>query len=150
MAAIRVDGNDLFAVHEATKAARAYALKNMEPVLIEAISYRQAHHSTSDDSFSYRVKEEVEDVQRKYDPLTRLNAFLLDHGCIEDDEEFNAITKDERSSVLAALKSAESRPGMKLETMFKDIFYEMPQSLKNQEKALLEHMQTYPDHYSKI
>jgi len=149
MAAIRVDGNDLFAVHEATKAARAYALKNMEPVLIEAISYRQAHHSTSDDSFSYREKEEVEDVQRKYDPLTRLNVFLLDRGCIED-EELSAITKVERSSVLAALKKAESRPGTKLETMFKDVFHEMPQSLKNQEKALLEHMKTYPDYYSKI
>ena len=147
MAAIRVDGNDLFAVHEATKAARAYALQNMEPVLIEAMSYRQAHHSTSDDSFSYRAKEEVEDVQEKYDPLTRLNTFLLDHNCIED-EDLLVITSDERRSVLTALQMAESRPGTKVETMFRDVFHEMPQSLKGQEQELLEHMSKYPDHYS--
>ncbi len=34
MAAIRVDGNDLFAVHEATKAAREYAVNNLEPVSV--------------------------------------------------------------------------------------------------------------------
>lgn len=147
MAAIRVDGNDLFAVHEATRAARAYALHNMEPVLIEAISYRQGHHSTSDDSFSYRAKEEVTDVQEKYDPLTRLNTFLMDNECIEE-EDLLAITSEERRSVLTALGKAESRPGTKLETMFKDVYHEMPKSLKNQEQELLEHMHKYPDHYS--
>ena len=44
MAAIRVDGNDVFAVHAAVREARSYALKNSAPVLIEAMSYRQGHH----------------------------------------------------------------------------------------------------------
>lgn len=44
MAGIRVDGNDVFAVHAAVREARAYALKNNAPVLIEAMSYRQGHH----------------------------------------------------------------------------------------------------------
>lgn len=41
MASIRVDGNDVIAVHAATKAAREYALTYMEPVLIEAMTYRE-------------------------------------------------------------------------------------------------------------
>jgi len=49
MAAIRVDGNDLFAVHSATKSAREYAVQSSHPVMIEAMTYRQGHHSTSDD-----------------------------------------------------------------------------------------------------
>ena len=44
MAAIRVDGNDVFAVHAAVREARIYALENNAPILIEAMSYRCGHH----------------------------------------------------------------------------------------------------------
>lgn len=44
MAAIRVDGNDVFAVNAAVREAREYAIENSAPVLIEAMSYRQGHH----------------------------------------------------------------------------------------------------------
>jgi hypothetical protein len=48
--AIRVDGGDARAVYCATRAAREIALRDGCPVLIEAMSYRSGHHSTSDDS----------------------------------------------------------------------------------------------------
>ena len=48
MASIRVDGNDIFAVHAATEKARELIVKEKRPVLIEAISYRVGDHSTSD------------------------------------------------------------------------------------------------------
>jgi TPP-dependent pyruvate/acetoin dehydrogenase alpha subunit len=41
MLGIRVDGNDVFAVHEATAAARRTAITQCRPVLIEAMSYRR-------------------------------------------------------------------------------------------------------------
>ena len=40
MDTIRVDGNDAFGVYNATKAAREICLKEMRPVLIEAMTYR--------------------------------------------------------------------------------------------------------------
>lgn len=40
MATIRVDGNDIFGVYNATKAARELALSEMRPVLIEAMTLR--------------------------------------------------------------------------------------------------------------
>ena len=40
MATIRVDGNDVFAVYNATKTAREIALNEMRPVLIEAMTLR--------------------------------------------------------------------------------------------------------------
>ena len=40
MATIRVDGNDIFGVYNATKAARELALTEMRPVLIEAMTFR--------------------------------------------------------------------------------------------------------------
>jgi len=54
---LRVDGNDLFAVYNATLAARNLALDN-KPVMIEAMTYRLGHHSTSDDSTAYRCEAE--------------------------------------------------------------------------------------------
>ena len=44
MVTIRVDGNDLFAVYNATRAAREIAVKESRPVLIEAMTYRLGHH----------------------------------------------------------------------------------------------------------
>ncbi|KAA0184758.1 2-oxoisovalerate dehydrogenase subunit alpha mitochondrial [Fasciolopsis buskii] len=40
MAGIRVDGNDVFAVYNATKAARKLCLTESRPVLVEAMTYR--------------------------------------------------------------------------------------------------------------
>lgn len=40
MATVRVDGNDVFAVYNSTKAARNVCLNEMRPVLIEAMTYR--------------------------------------------------------------------------------------------------------------
>ena len=40
MTSIRVDGNDVFAVYNATKAARDIAVKQSQPVLVEAMTYR--------------------------------------------------------------------------------------------------------------
>jgi 2-oxoisovalerate dehydrogenase E1 component alpha subunit len=37
---IRVDGNDVFAMFNAVKMARDYAVSNYKPVLIEAMTYR--------------------------------------------------------------------------------------------------------------
>ena len=54
MATIRIDGNDVFAVYNATQKAREICIKQSRPVLIEAMTYRIGHHSTSDDSSAYR------------------------------------------------------------------------------------------------
>lgn len=40
LASIRVDGNDILAMYNATKAARELALSQMRPVLIEAMTLR--------------------------------------------------------------------------------------------------------------
>jgi len=60
MNTIRVDGNDFFAVYNVTKEARRIALEQGRPILIEAITYRVGHHSTSDDSTRYRESSEIE------------------------------------------------------------------------------------------
>lgn len=63
----RVDGNDVLAVLGAVREARRRALdggNGGRAVLVECMSYRVGHHSTSDDSFAYRAKQEVEDWKK--------------------------------------------------------------------------------------
>ncbi len=50
ISAVRVDGNDARAMYNAVREARKLAVEESRPVLIEAMSYRSGHHSTSDDS----------------------------------------------------------------------------------------------------
>lgn len=45
----RVDGNDLLAVYNATRRARARAAAGEGPTLLECVTYRMEGHSTSDD-----------------------------------------------------------------------------------------------------
>jgi 2-oxoisovalerate dehydrogenase E1 component alpha subunit len=71
----QVDGNDLFAVLTATRAAVASARNGAGPTLIEAVTYRMGPHTTSDDPGRYRPAEEVEQW-RELDPLERVRLYL--------------------------------------------------------------------------
>ena len=71
MTTIRVDGNDVLAVYNATVAAREIAANENKPVLIEAMTYRIGHHSTSDDSSAYRSVDEVEREQKEVFKITK-------------------------------------------------------------------------------
>lgn len=54
---IQVDGNDVIAVHEVMKDAIEKA-RNGNPILIEAMTYRQGPHTTADNAKRYRSDEE--------------------------------------------------------------------------------------------
>jgi 2-oxoisovalerate dehydrogenase E1 component alpha subunit len=58
---IRVDGNDTLAVLGAVREARRRAVEGKKGVLVECMTYRVGHHSTSDDSYKYRAVEEVQE-----------------------------------------------------------------------------------------
>jgi 2-oxoisovalerate dehydrogenase E1 component alpha subunit len=147
MAAIRVDGNDIFAVHAAVREAREYALENSAPILIEAMSYRLGHHSTSDDSLRYRIAEEI-DHYSKTDPLLRLQNFLKhqDYPNMNDDA-FRATIDREKMAVLEAMRIAERKPKPPLEGLFEDVYAEIPASLKVQQQELNEHIAKYRNQY---
>eukprot|EP00884_Botryococcus_braunii_P022154 jgi/Botrbrau1/8622/Bobra.0196s0018.2 len=75
VATIRVDGGDVRAVFNATAEARSLAVEHKVPVLIEAMSYRTGHHSTSDDSARYRTRDEMQRWKAR-DPVMRFQRWL--------------------------------------------------------------------------
>lgn len=50
---IRVDGNDVFAVYNATKEARRRAVAENQPFLIEAMTYRLVDAAAFSDKLSH-------------------------------------------------------------------------------------------------
>lgn len=147
MHAIRVDGNDLFAVKAATEAARKLALEKSVPVLIEAMSYRQGHHSTSDDSTRYRSSEEIKMWQDEQDPVDRFRKYMESKGWWNAEQDA-ALRDKERSAVLHAMETAEQKAKPALPLMFVDVYNEKPHHIVKQEQELLEHISKYPDQYA--
>ncbi|KAI1812415.1 dehydrogenase E1 component [Poronia punctata] len=144
---IRVDGNDIWAVREATKKAREMALEDGgRPVLIEAMSYRVSHHSTSDDSFAYRARVEVEDWKRRDNPLSRLRKYMEAKGFWDETKE-KAAREQTRRDVLKAFSQAEREKKPPIRSMFEDTYEELTPELKAQMKELRNHLEKYPDEY---
>lgn len=144
---IRVDGNDIWAVREATKRARELALEDGgKPVLVEALTYRVSHHSTSDDSFAYRARVEVEDWKRRDNPIIRLRKWMDAKGMWSEEMEKEARDRIRRD-VLKAFKEAEGEKKPPVRAMFEDVYAEMTPDLKKQMAALKEILEKYPDEY---
>jgi pyruvate dehydrogenase E1 component alpha subunit len=89
---IRVDGNDVIAVHAVTEWALDRARRGESPVLIEAFTYRVGAHTTADDPTKYRGSEE-EAQWRAKDPLERLEKYLRAEG-LADDAFFEQVKAD--------------------------------------------------------
>ncbi|KAG0603874.1 hypothetical protein M758_10G127300 [Ceratodon purpureus] len=93
----RVDGNDALAVYATVKAARKMAVEESRPILIEALTYRVGHHSTSDDSGKYRKGDEMHHWKTMRDPVVRLRRWLEGEGWWDSDadQQLRAETRNE-------------------------------------------------------
>ncbi len=145
---IRVDGNDALAVFIATQTARQIALEEQCPVLIEAMTYRLAAHSTSDDPSSYRVNEEEQKWQAK-DPLQRLQRHLIQQQWF-DEAATEAYCEHHRNEVLRALKVAERQPNIPIDEIVTDVYAQVPLHLQTQLDALKDHVAAHPNDYPKM
>eukprot|EP00929_Paragymnodinium_shiwhaense_P114215 TRINITY_DN82558_c0_g1_i1.p1 TRINITY_DN82558_c0_g1~~TRINITY_DN82558_c0_g1_i1.p1 ORF type:complete len:433 (+),score=116.77 TRINITY_DN82558_c0_g1_i1:56-1354(+) len=145
---IRVDGNDLAAVYLATKQARKLCVEEQKPVVIEMMTYRRGHHSTSDDSSQYRGGQEVKTHGREgLEPISRMKLLLTREGIWDDakEEEFRAATKDE---LMGALRKGEAKKFAPVKDMFEDVWEKPTQQLEQQKKELFEHIEKHRSHYA--
>lgn len=144
---IRVDGNDIFAVYEAMRDARKLALSDGgKPVLIEAMSYRVSHHSTSDDSFAYRARIEVEDWKKRDNPIIRLRKWLENEGLWNEDME-QETRASLRKEVLNEFGAAEREKKPAIRYAFEDVYDELTDEAREQMGELKRILETYPEEY---
>ncbi|MEW6575635.1 MAG: thiamine pyrophosphate-dependent enzyme [Pseudomonadota bacterium] len=142
IASLRVDGNDPLAVYAAMRWAADRARTNNGPTFIEYFTYRAEGHSTSDDPAAYRAAKEFEKWPLG-DPVDRLKKHLIGLGQWSE-EQHQALHEELAEFVKKSQKEAEANGilghGMHqpFETMFEDVFEEMPWHLKEQCAQMIE------------
>ena len=119
----RVDGNDLLAVHQATRRARARAAAGEGPTLLECVTYRVGPHTTSDDPRAYRSDDLVAPWRSK-DPIARLGAYLAWRGALTEAAaaSLRDSARDEIQRAVEEAAALEPRPP--LESLFQDVYAE--------------------------
>ena len=131
-----VDGNDLLAVRKALLEAVERARSGGGPTLIESKTFRMGGHSTSDDPTRY-VPAELLDEWRNRDPILRFEKFL-EAGGLWQPELKEKLFDEAMEEISAAAREAEAVPKPALETIFTDVFAEIPPHLRRQGQEAFE------------
>jgi pyruvate dehydrogenase E1 component alpha subunit/2-oxoisovalerate dehydrogenase E1 component alpha subunit len=127
---VRVDGNDVLAVHQVTRAAAERARAGEGPTFIEALTYRRLGHSSSDDPSRYRDEAEVA-AWEKRDPVARMRRFLEQRGTWDDAAEQELQDRIARE-VNDAIREAEDADRPPLESLITDVYADVPAALRRQ------------------
>jgi 2-oxoisovalerate dehydrogenase E1 component alpha subunit len=140
LACLRVDGNDFLAVYAATRWAADRARANHGATLIELFTYRAGSHSTSDDPTRYRPEDEPR-TWPLGDPVERLAGHLIRRGEWSEDRH-KAQQKELTELVRETDREAQTHGTLDegaqfgVETMFEDVYKEMPPHLRRQLREL--------------
>jgi pyruvate dehydrogenase E1 component alpha subunit len=129
-----VDGNDLFAVHEATARAVERARSGAGPTLIEARTYRLGPHNTADDPTRYVDPEELE-ARRALEPIARVRSYLQGAGVLQASVE-ERLQAEIETEIAEALAAAEARAGARAAQIFEHVYADPPARVLAQRRAL--------------
>jgi 2-oxoisovalerate dehydrogenase E1 component alpha subunit len=120
MPGVVVDGNDIFAVYEAARAALDRARSGGGPTLLECKTYRFRPHSNADDDRKYRSEDEVAEWRAR-DPIARLERYVLQHG-LATEEQIAEMRRTLEVEVDQAILEAERAPGPALNTLHHHLY----------------------------
>ncbi|CAO2831075.1 unnamed protein product [Amaranthus hypochondriacus] len=143
---IRVDGNDTLAIYNAVREARRMAISEQRPILIEALTYRAGHHSTSDDSTKYRPAEEIDRWKKERDPISRFRKWI-DSNQWWNDQRDSELRTSVRKQLLNAIQIAEKLEKPPVSDLFSDVYDVLPPNLEKQERLLRETIQKHQKDY---
>jgi TPP-dependent pyruvate/acetoin dehydrogenase alpha subunit len=116
-----VDGNDVFAVHEAARTAVARARAGEGPTLIECKTYRHRRHTERADQPDVRPAEEIAAWMDK-DPIERLAAHLKSQQGQFSDQEWEKMDAEVMAAIDESVVFAKASPFPALEAALEDVF----------------------------
>jgi len=134
---VRVDGNDVVAVHAVTTAALDRARRGEGPSLVEAFTYRMGAHTTSDDPSRYRSQADVE-LWKHRDPIARVRRHLEVSGA--PDAFFTAVDAEADALAERLRDAVRAMPDPPPSALF-DHVYGSPHAQVDAERAWFERYQ---------
>lgn len=135
--AIRVDGNDIFAVYKAHKDAAERARRGEGPSVIENLTYRLGDHTTADDARRYRSAEEL-DAATKKDPIVRTRKYLESKKAW-DDKQQSAIEARAKVIVQEVMKVSLGMEKPSTDDIFDYTFAQLPDEISRQKQTQKTH-----------
>ena len=131
---VRVDGMDALAIYGATREAADAARSGRGPTLVEALTYRLGPHSSSDDPSRYRDDAEVA-RWRARDPIARFRRYLEQAGWWDEAREAR-LEQEIGDEITRAVQETERIPPPPVESLFTDVYADVPARLREQQDAL--------------
>ncbi|HZT45365.1 MAG TPA: thiamine pyrophosphate-dependent dehydrogenase E1 component subunit alpha [Gaiellaceae bacterium] len=116
MHSIKVDGQDVEAVHRAAKRALDYARSGKGPVFLVCETYRLVGHFVGDAQV-YRPKGEQQELRETQDPVTKLREKLE-----LPDEDFEALDAEAQEIAEASVAFAKAGTDPKPEDALKNVY----------------------------
>lgn len=113
------DGNDVLAVYETLREARAFCTGHGEPVYIVLHTYRTSGHSKSDVNL-YRTQEEIE-LWKSRSPIKRFENVLLENGALTA-EEIAEISRQSAAAIEDAVEYAKASPLPAAESLLDNVW----------------------------
>ncbi|MEV7289783.1 pyruvate dehydrogenase (acetyl-transferring) E1 component subunit alpha [Streptomyces sp. NPDC093252] len=130
MPGVLVDGNDVFAVYQATREAIERARAGGGPTLIELETYRMAAHNTADDPTRYR-DEQARAEWSRLDPIVRVVRHLTDRG-LWSDERQAALEQRIGAEIDRAVEAADAYEPPVMDQIFRHVYADPPARLRRQ------------------
>jgi TPP-dependent pyruvate/acetoin dehydrogenase alpha subunit len=123
MPGVSVDGNDVLAVRDATRAAVERARRGDGPTLIHCRTFRWLFHSMRDAPPPETRPADLLAAWRDRDPIRHFEAHLTDHGIVTK-AEVPAIRDEVKRALDAAVDFAEASPYPDPKDLLVDMFAE--------------------------
>ncbi len=121
MPGVTVDGNDVLKVYAAAQEAVTRAREGGGPTLLNCDTYRFRGHHIGDPGTSYRDREEVQEQERKRDPIRRLAAVLTEKEGVTE-PELSTIEAELAKDLEDALAFAKNSPEPHPEDALQDVY----------------------------
>jgi 2-oxoisovalerate dehydrogenase E1 component alpha subunit len=138
---VRVDGNDVLAVHAVTEAALQYARDGNGPVFVEAYTYRMGAHTTTDDPTRYRMSEELEYWKLK-DPITRVKVYLTRNG-LADHDFFDDVEREADELGARLREGCKAMPEQKPLDIFDQVYVDQTDELAEQRDTFAAYLASF-------
>jgi 2-oxoisovalerate dehydrogenase E1 component alpha subunit len=138
---LRVDGNDVLAVHAVTQAALQRAREGSGPTLVEAYTYRMGAHTTTDDPTRYRLSEDLERWKLK-DPIERVKAYLA-RNVVVDSDFFDEVEEEAELLGEHLREGCRALPEPNVLDMFDNVFVEQTPELAAQRDEFAAYLSSF-------
>jgi len=138
---IRVDGNDVLAVHAVTTAALQRARDGGGPTLVEAYTYRMGAHTTTDDPTRYRLSDEVE-YWKLRDPIQRVKVYLTRNG-MADVDFFDDVERQADELGARLREGCKALPDPTPLSVFDQVYAEQTPELAAQRDEFAAYLETF-------